>query len=64
MQPERDFVLLDVRSPELYARGHLPGAVNLPHGRSARRRWRRSRRRRCSSPTAPGRTATARPRRR
>lgn len=30
-QPGRDFVLLDVRSPELYARGHLPGAVSLPH---------------------------------
>jgi rhodanese-related sulfurtransferase len=28
-----DFVLLDVRSPELYARGHLPGAVSLPHGK-------------------------------
>lgn len=28
-----DFVLLDVRSPELYARGHVPGAVNLPHGK-------------------------------
>jgi len=26
-----DFVLLDVRSPELYARAHVPGAVNLPH---------------------------------
>lgn len=26
-----DFVLLDVRSPELYARGHAPGAVNLPY---------------------------------
>jgi rhodanese-related sulfurtransferase len=25
------FVLLDVRSPELYAAGHVPGAVNLPH---------------------------------
>ena len=25
-----DFVLLDVRSPELFARGHVPGAVNLP----------------------------------
>ncbi|MBA3258065.1 MAG: rhodanese-like domain-containing protein [Gemmatimonadales bacterium] len=25
------FVLLDVRSPELYAAGHLPHAVNLPH---------------------------------
>lgn len=28
-----DFVLLDVRSTELYNRGHLPGAVNLPHGK-------------------------------
>ncbi len=26
-----DFVLLDVRGPELYARGHVPGAVSLPH---------------------------------
>lgn len=30
---EQDFVLLDVRSPELYAAGHVPGAVNLPHGK-------------------------------
>ncbi|MCC2972872.1 rhodanese-like domain-containing protein [Massilia sp. IC2-476] len=28
-----DFVLLDVRSPELYARGHVPGALNLPQGK-------------------------------
>jgi len=28
-----DFVLLDVRSPELYAKGHVPGALNLPHGK-------------------------------
>ncbi len=33
----RDFVLLDVRSPELYAAGHLPEAVNLPHGRIVER---------------------------
>lgn len=26
-----DFVLLDVRSPALFARGHVPGAINLPH---------------------------------
>lgn len=25
------FVLLDVRSPALFAKGHIPGAVNLPH---------------------------------
>lgn len=29
----QDFVLLDVRSPELYAKGHVPGAINLPHGK-------------------------------
>ena len=28
-----DFVLLDVRSPALYAKGHVPGAINLPHGK-------------------------------
>jgi rhodanese-related sulfurtransferase len=28
-----DFVLLDVRSPDLFARGHVPGALNLPHGK-------------------------------
>ena len=27
------FVLLDVRAPDLYAAGHVPGAVSLPHGR-------------------------------
>jgi rhodanese-related sulfurtransferase len=26
-----DFILLDVRSPELYKKGHVPGAINLPH---------------------------------
>lgn len=29
----RDFVVLDVRSPEAFAKGHVPGAVNLPHRR-------------------------------
>ena len=27
------FVVLDVRSPEAYAAGHVPGALNLPHRR-------------------------------
>lgn len=31
-----DFVLLDVRSPALYAAGHIPGAVLLPHGKITR----------------------------
>jgi rhodanese-related sulfurtransferase len=26
-----DLVLIDARSPEAYAAGHLPGAINLPH---------------------------------
>jgi len=26
----RDFVLLDVRTPTLYAAGHVPGALNMP----------------------------------
>ena len=29
---ETGFVVLDVRSPQLYAAGHVPGAVNLPKG--------------------------------
>ena len=33
----QDFVLLDVRSPDLFAEGHVPGAVNLPHGRIVER---------------------------
>jgi rhodanese-related sulfurtransferase len=27
------FVLLDVRGPQLFAAGHIPGAVHLPHGK-------------------------------
>jgi rhodanese-related sulfurtransferase len=27
------FVLLDVRSPALFAKSHIPGAVNLPHAK-------------------------------
>lgn len=30
---EPDFVLLDVRSPALFAAGHIKGALNLPHGK-------------------------------
>ncbi|WP_028747684.1 rhodanese-like domain-containing protein [Rhizobium mesoamericanum] len=28
-----DFVLLDVRSPAHYSTSHVPGAINLPHGK-------------------------------
>jgi rhodanese-related sulfurtransferase len=27
------FILLDVRSPALFEKGHIAGAVNLPHGK-------------------------------
>jgi len=30
---EQDFVLLDVRGPKLFNSGHIPGALNLPHGK-------------------------------
>lgn len=30
---ETGFVVLDVRSPALYATGHAPAAASLPHGR-------------------------------
>ena len=33
VEGRHDFVLLDVRSPSLFASGHVPGAINLPHGK-------------------------------
>ena len=33
----KDFVLLDVRGPDLYAEGHVPTAENLPQGRIVER---------------------------
>ncbi len=33
-----DFVLLDVRGPQLFAEAHVPGALNLPHGKMTARR--------------------------
>ncbi|MFP5515299.1 MAG: rhodanese-like domain-containing protein [Alphaproteobacteria bacterium] len=32
------FVLLDVRGPAAFAQGHVPGALNLPHGKITERR--------------------------
>jgi rhodanese-related sulfurtransferase len=28
-----DFALIDVRSEALFARGHIPGAINIPHAK-------------------------------
>lgn len=33
---EPGFVLLDVRSPALHAKSHVPESVNLPHGKITR----------------------------
>jgi rhodanese-related sulfurtransferase len=38
MQGSPDFVLLDVRGATLFAAGHIPGAINLPHGKMTERR--------------------------
>lgn len=34
----QDFVLIDVRAPNLYEQGHVPGAINLPRGKMTERR--------------------------
>lgn len=39
-QQTPDFVLLDVRSEALYAKGHVPGAVNILHGKLTKHRLR------------------------
>ncbi len=36
LSKQPDFVLLDVRSPALFARGHVDGAINLPVGKIVR----------------------------
>jgi len=28
-----DFILVDVRGPASFAKGHVPGAINIPHGK-------------------------------
>lgn len=35
-RPDPGFVLLDVRSPAMFSKGHIPGAINLPHGKIIR----------------------------
>ena len=31
LQAGADFILVDVRGPKLFAKGHVPGAINIPH---------------------------------
>ncbi|MDK4714114.1 rhodanese-like domain-containing protein [Rhizobium sp. CNPSo 4039] len=33
-----DFVLLDVRGPAMFQENHIPGAINLPHGKMTARK--------------------------
>jgi rhodanese-related sulfurtransferase len=53
------FVLLDVRAPQSFEEGHVPGAVGLPHGRSTSGTWPRTPPTRSSLSTATDRTVTA-----
>ncbi len=36
----QDFILLDVRSPALYEKSHVPGAISLPHSQITEERMR------------------------
>lgn len=36
-QADAELVVLDVRSPEEFAAGHVPGAINIPYDRIAER---------------------------
>ena len=31
MQDEKNYIILDVRRPDEYAKGHIPGAINIPN---------------------------------
>jgi 3-mercaptopyruvate sulfurtransferase SseA len=55
-----DFVLVDVRSPALYAAGHVPGAVSIPHGKLVEARLKDYPRETLFVVYCAGRTATAR----
>lgn len=35
---DADFILLDVRGPALFRARHIPGAINLPHGKMTARK--------------------------
>ena len=31
MRDEKDYIILDVRRPDEFAKGHIPGAINVPN---------------------------------
>ena len=31
METEKNYIILDVRRPDEYAKGHIPGAINVPN---------------------------------
>ncbi len=55
---EPDFILVDVRGPESFARGHVAGAINIPHRKMIASRMAEYPRK-LSLSIAPGPIATA-----
>jgi len=37
MRDEKDYIILDVRRPDEYAAGHIPGAILIPNGQISQR---------------------------
>ena len=37
LESNADILVYDVRTPEEYATGHVPGAINIPHGEIAKK---------------------------
>lgn len=59
-----DFIVVDVRGPNAFAKGHVPGAINIPHSEMTAPGWRSIRSIRLLSSIARVRIAMEQTRRR